>query len=159
MNRTQLLSLAAAPHSGLPVPAAAPAPLKSMQRPRLAAQLGHAGRVNAVVYSPDGRWLLTGSNDGTARLWDAASGRELRSLKGYTSAVMSVAFSPDGKRLASGSADNTVKVWDAQTGQQILTLKGHTNDVTGVAFSPDSKRIVSGSADKTVKVWDATQLP
>lgn len=84
MHRTIIVSLAAALLSGLAVPAAAPAPLKPGQRPRLVAQLGHAGAVN------------TGSNDGMAQLWDTASGRELRSLEGHTSAVMSVALALSG---------------------------------------------------------------
>ena len=60
------------------------------------------------------------------KVWDAATGQEILTLKGHTDAVTSVAFSPDGKRLASASSDQTVKVWDAATGQETLTLKGHT---------------------------------
>ena len=89
------------------------------------------------------------------KVWDAATGQEILSLKGHTAAVTSVAFSPDGKRIVSGSRDKTVKVWDAATGQELLSLKGHTGEVSSVAFSPDGKRIVSGSEDQTVKVWDA----
>ena len=116
---------------------------------------GHTGRVTSVAFSPDGKRLVSGSQDNTVKVWDAQTGQETLTLKGHTGAVRSVAFSPDGKRLVSGSQDGTVKVWDAQTGQETLTLKGHTLWVTSVAFSPDGKRLVSGSQDCTVKVWDA----
>ena len=96
-------------------------------------------------------------------MWDAASGKETRSLKGHKGVVSSVAFSPDSKKIVSGGWDCTMKVWDASSGQEMLTLKGHTQlrryagRIQCVAkFSPDGKNIVSCSDDKTLKVWDAT---
>jgi hypothetical protein len=108
-----------------------------------------------VAFSPDGKRILTGSDDQTAKVWDAVTGREVLALKGHNGWVNAVAFSPDGKRIITGSEDNTVKVWDAQGGQELLTLKGHTSVVFSVAFSPDGKRLVTGSYDKTARVWDA----
>jgi hypothetical protein len=108
-----------------------------------------------VVFSPDGKRLVSGSYDNTLKVWDAQTAQDTLTLKGHNNWVLSVAFSPDGKRLVSGSGDGTVKVWDAQTGQDTLTLKGHTKGVTSVAFSPDGQRVVSGSTDKTLKLWDA----
>src|SRR2546427_3907116 len=70
--------------------------------------LQHADLVNTVAFSPDGKRLASGSADGIVKLWDAATGQELLTLKGHTDIVFSVAFSPDGKRLASGSLDRTV---------------------------------------------------
>ena len=70
------------------------------------------------------------------KVWDAATGQEILTLKGHTDKVVSVAFSPDGKRLASASWDGTVKVWDAATGQEMLTLKGHTGAVIERGVQP-----------------------
>jgi WD40 repeat protein len=68
--------------------------------------------VESVAFSPDGRLLASGSWDNTIKLWDVATGREVRTLTGHTDTVNSVAFSPDGRLLASGSYDNTIKLWD-----------------------------------------------
>jgi tetratricopeptide (TPR) repeat protein len=92
------------------------------------------------------------------KLWDAASGQELLSLKGHAGFINDVAFSPDSKRLASASWDKTVKLWDAASGQEVLSLKGQLlsfNFVKSVAFSPDGKRIVAEEAVGGVRAWDA----
>ena len=81
---------------------------------------------DSVAFSPDGRTIASGSDDHTIKLWDAASGRELRTLQGHTGHVNSVAFSPDGRTIASGSGDNTIKLWDAASGRELRTLQGHT---------------------------------
>jgi hypothetical protein len=108
-----------------------------------------------VAISPDGRRIVVGSEDRTAKVWDAGAGRELLSLKGHIGVVTSVAISPDGQRIVTGSGDGMAKVWDAQTGRELLSLEGHTGVVTSVAISPDGRRIVTGSYDRTAKVWDA----
>ena len=94
-----------------------------------------------------------GSN--TAKVWEAASGKELLTLKGHNRWISSVAFSPDGQRIVTGSEDQTAKVWDAASGKELLTLKGHSVGILSVAFSPDGQRIVTGSDDQTAKVWEA----
>ena len=102
-------------------------------------QLGHSLGVTSVAFSPDGKLLASGSADNSIKLWNVASGRELRTLSGHTAPVSSVAFSPDGKVLASGSWDTTIKLWDVASGRELRTLTGHTDKVNSVAFSPDGQ--------------------
>jgi hypothetical protein len=103
--------------------------------------------------------LATGGGEGTAKVWDAAGGRERLTLKGHAGEVRSVAWSPDGARLATGSLDGTAKVWDAAGGRERLTLKGHAGEVLSVAWSPDGARLATGSGDGTAKVWEAAGAP
>jgi len=122
---------------------------------RLVAQLGHAYEVTSVAFSPDGREVLTGSKDMTARLWETASGNEIRRFEGHTDHVTSVAFSPDGREVLTGSRDKSARLWDAATGQELRRFEGHTDHVTSVAFSPDGSEVLTGSGDKTARLWDA----
>ena len=108
--------------------------------------VGHAGSVWSVAFSPDGKRIVTGSDDATAKVWDAETGQELLTLKGHTGSVISVAFSPDGKRIVTGSDDKTVKVWDAATGQETPHPQGAHSRGQQRGFSPDGKRIVTGES-------------
>lgn len=83
---------------------------------------GHTGGVEAVAVTPDGRLLLTGSDDGTARLWDLQSGRCLQTFAGHTGEVSAVAVTPDGRFLVTGSPDGTVRFWDLATGNLLAIL-------------------------------------
>jgi WD40 repeat protein len=97
--------------------------------------------------------LLTGSFDGTAKLWDAVTGQALLTLSGHTSGVYGVAFTPDGTRLVTGSEDGTAKVWDAETGQALLTLTGHTLGILDIAISPDGKYLATASQDGRIRLY------
>ncbi len=115
------------------------------------------GAVRRVALSPDGTRIVSGSLDGTLRLWDAKSGNQIGDpFKGHADAVESVAFSRDGRRIVSGSDDKTARVWNADTHVEIGNpLRGHTDPVESVEFSPDGRLIVSGSKDTTVRLWNA----
>ncbi len=142
---------------------------------------GHSAMVHSVAFSPNGRTLASGNLDNTIKpwnastdasqyaphvgivkldnnitLWDAATGKLLRTLQGHSDAVESVAFSPDGRTLASGSDDKTIKLWDAASGKLLRTLQGHSAMVHSVAFSPDGRTLASGSFDHSIKLWDAS---
>ena len=122
--------------------------------PRLVAQLGHASGFKSVAFSHDGRTALTGSSDKTARLWDVATGKQLRSFEGHAAYILSVAFSPDGRTVLTGSDDNTARLWDVTTGQELRRFEGRSDSVTSVAFSPDGRAALTGSKDKTARLWD-----
>ena len=114
--------------------------------------------MHAVVFSPDGQRLATASADGTAKIWDATTGKELLTLSGHTGLLFNVAFSPDGKSVATTSADRTAKVWDVSTGsnrrQQPLTLYNlHSFSVTGVSFSPDGKRLAISNTAGEARIY------
>jgi WD40 repeat protein/DNA-binding SARP family transcriptional activator len=113
------------------------------------------GFVNSVTFSPDGRLLAVGTEEGEIRLWQVATGQPAGICRGHANAIRSVAFSPDGRLLVSGSKDQTVRLWDVRTGQCLNTLRGHTDWVRSVAFSPTGEILASGSDDQTVRLWDA----
>jgi WD40 repeat protein/DNA-binding SARP family transcriptional activator len=115
---------------------------------RLAA---HTGAVGGLAFGDDGT-LVTASEDGTARVWDLATGRERATFLGHNAPLHHVAVSPDGSRVATASDDRTVKLWDPSDGRELLTLTGHDNLVYGVAFSPDGRLLASAGMDGTVIV-------
>ena len=112
----------------------------------------HESAVESVVFSPDGRSILTGSYDKTARLLDL-QGNVLQVFKGHQSGINSVAFSPDGNSILTGSDDKTAILWDLH-GNVLQVFKGHVSDVNSIAFSPDGKSILTGSKDKTARLWN-----
>jgi WD40 repeat protein/serine/threonine protein kinase len=115
---------------------------------------GHLDAVWSVAFSLDGQRLVTASDDHTARVWEAASGRELFKLVGHTAKVKSAVFSRDGRFIVTAGDDHVARVWNVADQHEIFSLK-HTNRVTGVAFSPNGERIATASHDGTAKIWDA----
>jgi WD40 repeat protein len=111
-------------------------------------------QVFAVAWCPVRGLIASGADDHTVRLWDLASGTEVRCLHGHEGEVAAVAFSPDGRLVASASWDETVRVWDVDSGGEVGCLRGHTDRALAVAFHPGGGLLASGSTDRTVRVWD-----
>jgi len=127
---------------------------------------GHTARVNRVLFTPDGKRLVSVSNDKTIRIWDLTTGEPVRVLrppigKGAEGALYAAALSPDGKTLAVGglppgaSRDGTpIYVITLASGRIERLLDGHKSTIADLAFSADGKRLASASMDKTVRIWD-----
>lgn len=116
---------------------------------------GHEEGVESVAISPDGKYILTTSDDQTARLWDASTGQEVRRFE-HPDKVKSGLFSPDGSYVLTGGSDSLAHLWETETGREILQLTGHEKKVNSVAFSPDGKTILTGSNDQTARLWDTS---
>ena len=146
---------------------------------------GHTSAVTSARWSPDGKQILTASDDKTARIWDASTGKEITKLSGHLSSVTSAVWSPNGKQVLTASGDNTARIWDASTGQKITTLSRHTiyayrvvlsldgnrddnagkeitklsdhlSSVTSAVWSPDGKQVLTTSGDDPACIWDSS---
>ena len=112
-------------------------------------------KVNKAMFSPDGHWIVTASDDHTARVWDAATGEPVSIPMVHKEKINFVEFSPDGRWVVTASDDNTARVWDAATGEPVSAPMVHNNRVESVVFSPDGRRIVTASGFYA-SVWDVT---
>ena len=136
-----------------------------MSFPETKALVGHTGYVTSVAYSPNGKHVVSGSYDKTARVWDADTGQCVSTLSGHTESVYSVAYSPDGRNIVSASWDETVRVWDAETNSCVSTLQGFNyliRSSTSVYYQKDNRiycelipffsvsTILTGILDRTV---------
>jgi WD40 repeat protein len=119
------------------------------------ALIGHAGAVRMALFNRDGSRILTASADGTARIWDTATGRTISVLTGHKGAIRSIAYDPDETRIVTASEDGSARVWDAASGRETAVLQGHKDQVRHAAFSPDGGMIATASFDRTVRLWDA----
>jgi WD40 repeat protein len=106
-----------------------------------------------VVVTPDGKQIVSAGHDGL-RVWDVATGRQLRQLGEAKEGYWSLAISPDGLRIIAGCNDTAVRIWQLKSGKRLHELKGHAAEVWGVSFSPDSKLAVSGAWDAKIRIWD-----
>lgn len=117
--------------------------------------VGHEDAIEELQFSPDGRYLATGSWDQTVGLWDVRSRSLVRRLRGHRGSVNCVAFSTDGRTLASGADDGTVRLWDLRTLRELAVLDAQPAGVWAIAFSPDGRRVAAGSWNGTVRFWYA----
>ena len=128
---------------------------------------GHEGAVVPVCFSPDGRWIASGADDKTIRIWDAETGELVgKPLVGHERFLMTLAFSPDGRLLASGSGDESVRVWECATGRPLHLFwrdrRLEVGDefsyseryVHAIVFSPDGRHLACGGRQEKIRVWD-----
>lgn len=116
--------------------------------------VGHSVEVNGAVFSPGGQFILTASSDGTARLWDASTGAEIRRFVGHNGSVTGAEFSPDGSLIVTSGTDGTVRLWDVAAGDEIRRLDGDGTPILAVSISADSRYVLTAGADGTARLWD-----
>lgn len=119
--------------------------------------VGHTTDIYSVDASANSRFIISGSGDKRAKLWNLETGKELSTLGGDygpTDGITSVSVSPTSQHVAAGSLDKAVRVWDVETTHMVRQFEGHQDSVYSVAFSHDGRLLLSGSLDKTLKLWD-----
>lgn len=121
--------------------------------PETLAVLKHEAAVITVKFSPDGQHIVSASADHTARVWDAADGHLVFTLRGHTDKLEYAEYSPDNQQIITTSDDHTARLWSGADGHLLFTLRGHTDKVMHAAFSHDGKRIVTESLDNTARIW------
>jgi len=112
----------------------------------------HSMAVRAVCFSPDSRYVVSGSDDKKINVYEVEHGNIVSTLYGHTSWILSLDFSPDGIHLASGSSDKRIKIWDISSKECIHTFDTHTEQVWGVAYNKDGSKVVSVSDDKSIAI-------
>lgn len=128
--------------------------LRALQHLRRPVELrGHTGPVRWVAFSPDGKKLVTASDDRTARVWAVTGGESLLTLRGHQGKVVVARFSPDGKRIVTASTDGTARVFSTDDSSEPVVLAGHRGPLTDAAFDAGSRRVVTASLDHTARIY------
>lgn len=110
--------------------------------------------VQAVVFNPVDRTIISGSNDGKITLWHGSTTQPQYSWQGHQTAISAIALSPKGKFLATGDEKGTIKIWDLLDKKPLFTLSEHTDTISSLIFSPDGRTLISSSWDKTIRLWN-----
>lgn len=119
-------------------------------------QKGHSQYVSCLAFSPNGKFIATGSHDNTVKLWDYKSGKEIRSFSQHTGFIRNISFSSDGTRILSASADNRAIVFNIETGDVIVDIKQAKNRLWKACFSPDGSKVLTMDDRTDLKLWDAS---
>ncbi len=117
--------------------------------------LGHTDGVLTLAFSPCRKFLATGGEDNTIRLWDTPDGIEIQTIQAHKGDVRCIAFDPDGDIFASASWDKTVKLWRTSDCEMLAELTKHDGAVNCLAFSPDGKLLFTGADDASIKVFSS----
>jgi WD40 repeat protein len=123
----------------------------------VATMKGHTEAVYSVAFTPDGKYVVSGSGDHTLKVWDSATGKEIKSFggpAGHQNLVMSVSISPDGSLIASGGTDNTAKIWDFPSSTPLRSL-AKSEGASILAVSSDGSKLAGGDKDGHVKIWNS----
>jgi WD40 repeat protein len=125
--------------------------------PDIVLQSGHGANISALAFSPDGKYLVSASEDATLKLWDPISGAEMRTLRGHSNVVTALAVNADGREIASASLDHTLRVWNAATGEGIASFRGPAPSVYLLKITPDSSSLITAetvAAGTVLRIWD-----
>ncbi len=133
---------------------ALPALLRAADGNALMVELAHKSQLNLASFSPDGRRVVTASDDNTARIWNAETGEALGEPLKHDGEVLTAVFSADGTRVVTASKDRTAKVWDAETGDPVGEPLVHQDTVNSAVFSGDGKRVVTACSDRSAHIWN-----
>lgn len=125
-----------------------------LQAQRYRTLIGHQLDVNALAFTPDGKFLASAGSDRNIILWNVQSGAEQYRYEGHTASVNAVAISPDGHFMASGGSDNTLRIWEVSTGKNLKIYTEHQKPIESVAFGADGATVATASWDRTARLWD-----
>lgn len=126
----------------------------TQKTPTLRFQQGHAKHLSTIAWSPDGKYIATGSEDAAIIIWDANTGREIKTILGHKATITGLDWSPDGRYLASCALDQGVVVWDWQSGKAEQLYLGHEAGVYDVRWHPSKPMLASGGGDKRIRFWN-----